>query len=68
MSESITPQFRATAGVLLLVAIAAVIAARVAPAQGTTPALVLPNAAVALAGFMAAGVMASANRFHRWGG
>ncbi len=68
MSESITPQFRATAGVLLLVAVAAVIAARVAPTQGTTPALVLPNAAVALAGFVAAGVMASANRFHRWGG
>ncbi len=68
MSEPVTPRFRATTGVLLLVTVGAVIAARVVPVPGTTAALVLPNAAVALAGFVAAGVIASANRFHRWGG
>ena len=68
MSEPVTPRFRATTGVLLLVILGVVIATRVVPVPGTTAALVLPNVAVALAGFVAAGVMASANRFHRWEG
>jgi len=68
MSEPVTRQFRATAGALLLVAVAAVIAARVVPTQGTTAAKVLPSVAVGLAGFISAGVIASANHFHRWNG
>ncbi len=68
MSEPVTRQFRAGAGALLLVAMAAVIAARLLPTPGTTAALVLPNVAVAVSGFISAGVIASANRFHRWNG
>jgi len=68
MSEPVSRQFRATAGALLLVAVATVIAARLVPAPGSTAALVLPSAAVGLAGFISAWVIASANRFHRWDG
>lgn len=68
MFEPVSRRSRAVAGALLLVAVAAVIAARVVPTPGTTTALVLPNVAVALAGFISAGVIASANRFHRWDG
>ncbi|MEA2579610.1 MAG: hypothetical protein QOE83_502 [Actinomycetota bacterium] len=68
MSQPVSRQFRAGAGVLLIIAVAAVIAARTVPAPGTTEASVLPNLAVGLAGFVAAGVIAGANRFHRWDG
>jgi signal transduction histidine kinase len=68
MSQPVSRQFRAGAGVLLIIAVAAMIAARTVPASGTTASFVLPNLAVGLAGFVAAGVIAGANRFHHWDG
>ena len=68
MSEPVNRQFRATAGALLLVAVATVLAAQLVPTPGSTAALVLQSAAVGLAGFISAVVIATANRFHRWDG
>jgi signal transduction histidine kinase len=68
MSEPVSRRTRATSGALLVIAVAAVIAAHIVPTEGTAEARVLPAAAVALAGFVAAFVIASANRFHHWNG
>jgi signal transduction histidine kinase len=68
MPQPVSRQFRVVSGTLLLLAVVGVVAARVVPAEGSHAQRVLPNIAIAVAGFLSAAIVAGANRFHRWNG